>query len=336
MRKYILKIAVILSFIFVVARIHTNQEALSTIVNDTDLSGDSRIVFVKNIYGKYEGLYVMDSLGNNVRRIPNICWSRPVSPVWSPSGEWIAFGCDNGKGEPNLCISNVEGKTPDAKSLDELGECYSYPGAIDRNKIPAEVCAGAIHSVAWSPDGDRLALSCSGMICLMDLDGAMECLALSDLLGEEVYMNGIVPVDWSPTNDMLALGLRQSIYLLHSDGSDVRFFVDGWNPSWSSDGSRLAFFQSGVLCVEDFNEENRVCYDFENDDSLSASDWDAPPRFLDGKITWSSDDKSIAFSAGQLRSGGLTAIYVLHLDKGTVHQITLSFDGQFSYPDWSP
>jgi Tol biopolymer transport system component len=338
MRKMTLKIAVGIGLLLSTACTIITDGIVPTpqVTIPVSTSNDSRIVFVKNIYGKFEGLYIMDPQGNNVSRIPNVCLTRFVSPAWSPTGEWIAFGCQNGKGEQNLCVSDVDGQTPDKISLSEISGCYSYQGLIDRDQVPDQFCAGAIQSVTWSPDGNQLAVGCQGSVCVIDLDGVANCWTLSGVIGKEDLADGIVTIDWSPTSDTLVMAARHLIYMVDVNGTEAHFLVEGWSPRWSPDGNRLAFFQPEALCVEKINNGGRECYSLDGNDPSLVVDWEAPPRFLDGRIAWSPTAKSVVFSAGQTTSGWPTAIYVFEVEERIIRQITLSFDGNFSYPDWSP
>jgi Tol biopolymer transport system component len=80
-------------------------------------------------------------------------------------------------------------------------------------------CGGArCGGLAWSPDGSRLALYSAG---------APGCTG---------------------TRARPCLGATDGIYIVDADGSGLqRINADGRQPSWSPDGSRIAFLQSGEL-----------------------------------------------------------------------------------------
>ncbi|MEJ5312592.1 MAG: hypothetical protein WHX52_22735 [Anaerolineae bacterium] len=306
-----------------------------------------RIVYTKNIYGQFEGIYIMDPDGNNVNRIPMACISHPISPVWSPDGQWIAFGCRTGKLEQNLCILDQEGRTTSG-ILTNGADCYSYNGLIDIRSVSTEFCSAAIESVSWAPDGQRLAFTCphqnqsGALTCIVDLDGTiLNCWPLSLVVGIDTKRNGTTSVAWSSVTDQLALSFvaqdttKSGIYLTSIDGKSATFLTQGHNPRWSPRGNQLAFVLTGI-CIIDTDGKNLYCPYDRSKSSTVTGDWEALPNFFGGYVSWSPNGHSLVFSAGQTSSGSPTAIYTLDIRKNVIHQITNSYDGLFEYLDWSP
>jgi WD40 repeat protein len=167
-----------------------------------------RITYVKNVWTGNEGVYVTDPDGNNVKRLTSLsCTDVAISPVWSPDGNYIAFGCRGAEGN-NLCLMDTAGLWPPAPT------CFDSASLIDPEKVPSKFCDEYhVHSISWAPDGQRLAFTCpyqqgiasSELVCIIDLTGDVDCWPLSviDRGGAEIH--GMAKVAWSPTDERLAI-----------------------------------------------------------------------------------------------------------------------------------
>jgi Tol biopolymer transport system component len=289
----------------------------------------------------------MDPDGNNVERLTSLsCVAWPiVSPVWSPDGESIAFGCHGASGY-NLCITSREGLWPPAPT------CFYSASLIDPEKVPVEFCYEyRVHSVSWAPDGKRLAFTCpyrkestsSELVCIIDLNGKVDCWPVSVISGKGSRLHGVAKVDWSPTADLLALSFQwfedetSKIYLTDLDGQNSTFLVEGWNPRWSSDGERLLFFQiGGRMSVIDQDGSNLQCIYDSPENPFLVEDLDKTPLLFESTADWSPDGRFIAFAGSRGTSSGRAGIYILNLRTNEVERITILKDGFFSEPDWSP
>ena len=108
---------------------------------------------------------------------------------------------------------------------------------------------------AWSPDGSRIALSLSGVVYSIDADGANMRWVLNDR-----NIRGYAGNDslrWSPDGSRLSFVITISkeprlaarypesiIYAIGADGSNLTKIYQGErisSPTWSPDGSRIAF-----------------------------------------------------------------------------------------------
>lgn len=306
-----------------------------------------RIVYLKDIYTQFEGIYVMDPDGNNVVRVPSIGLSHYTSPVWSPDGKWLAFGCHTAEGDKgNLCITTPTGWTPEGIWLGGF-DCYEYKGVIDLEQTPTQFCTSDIKAVSWAPDGEQLAIACGyadrtgGLICTLKSDGSnIQCWPLLDVFGSAMLPGQGTPffVDWSPVQDRLAVSFdRDKIYLVDPDSKNPSFLAEGTNARWTPDGERLVFYhpESGIVSVGQNGKDLRVLYGWKIADEFVGT-WEAAPVFFDGTYSWSSNGRYLTFAAGQTLSGSPNAIYVLDTKQKTIEQVTIAFDGRFSAPDWSP
>ncbi len=146
-----------------------------------------RIAFQSNVGGPYL-VYVMDADGTNLRRITSGEMD-DRHPSWSPDGRFLAMDSGN-SARREIWISEIA--TGTRTQVTRLGAAASFPswspdgsriaffvyqaGAMDlwtverdgSAAIPLtrghateanQQCTFACHSVAWSPDGKRLALS---------------------------------------------------------------------------------------------------------------------------------------------------------------------------------
>jgi Tol biopolymer transport system component len=97
-----------------------------------------------------------------------------------------------------------------------------------------------VSSVAWSPDGDSLAIvrgwspvTLEGDIETIDLDGG----------NEKRLAKGDSPA-WSPDGTKLAYSHDGGVWTIPADGGEERSITDeGESPAWSRDGRLIAFMR---------------------------------------------------------------------------------------------
>ena len=128
--------------------------------------------------------------------------------------------------------------------------------AVDAGGGPAEMLVesqnGVVRTPTFSPDGTRIAYVDDNSdvdhgVWVMNADGSDVHQIVPDPGAGHVY-----GLEWSPTGDRIALGWggveSNGIYTFAPDGSNfTQVITDAESPSWSPDGSQLAY---SVECVE--------------------------------------------------------------------------------------
>jgi WD40 repeat protein len=210
-------------------------------------------------------LSVCFALYSHVPALSQTGYNIVQSVAWSPDGTRIAVGYDSGVVEIIDLItgeSSVIYEVPDfsraasvAWSPDGRLAVGNYYGSItilngETYNVIGDLHADSdigVHSVTWSPNGDRLAgatLSSDWRepykVHIWDVSGPEPTEPLTTL----VFYEGIGPIAWSPAGDTLAVaGYKEGVLLntqtwqatpLGGTGVDVLAFA------WSPDGSELA------------------------------------------------------------------------------------------------
>jgi Tol biopolymer transport system component len=166
--------------------------------------------------GPAGGVYAVD-VGSN--RLKELVPGPVVDAIWSPNGNALAFVRWEGGSLYGLHVIRT-----DRGSARRLTGIEAY----------------GISSIAWSPDGQRIAYKTSDSIFLIGVD-ARRTARLTD---------GDLPA-WSPDGRRLAFRRRGprgtgDLYVVNADGAHVRRLTRGVSvsskPSWSPDGKRLAFY----------------------------------------------------------------------------------------------
>jgi TolB protein len=208
-------------------------------------------------------------------------------------------------------------------------------------------------SLAWSPDGRKLAFLAAGGPVLDDLgrggcgvappdycfqlyvlnsDGSGLRNLTSKLAASRGFGAGLAsdPV-WSPDGRKIAfvrVSKRLGVYVVNADGSGVRNLTPKpagaayAAPAWSPDGRKIAFASD-----RDGNSEVYVM----NANGSGQRNLTRNPAF-DGGPVWSPDGRSIAFRSTR---DGNTDIYIMNADGSGQRNLTRS-PWHESSASWSP
>jgi Tol biopolymer transport system component len=154
--------------------------------------------------------------------------SASATPAWSPDGSLLALEAYQ------TCYTNGG-----ADACTQLG--YSSIVDLDGNRLGV---AGLYP--AWSPDGTEIVS-----------EPGTRCPVISDSTGQQLAWNprakglpsGACPLPvWSPDGRWLAAESRRGVlYLVPRRGGKAHKVADADEPTWSPDGSRLAFWRGDAL-----------------------------------------------------------------------------------------
>jgi TolB protein len=133
---------------------------------------------------------------------------------------------------------------------------------------------------------------------------------------------------------LVDLGGADRIALVNADGSGLSYLVEGRDPSWSPDGTQIAFRTGNAQR----GGGNPTSIDVIGVDGSHRHALDIPPSvgvetsWGSGPAVWSPDGSQIAFATA-------AGIYVMRLDGSDLHLVS-RYEGQLACydlePSWSP
>ena len=237
------------------------------------------------------------------------------SPVWSPSARRIAFVSadkpDIGTARWNVFVANADGTglrrlthTTQADGLDPVawaadGTRIAFTSGSGLFVVSASGTAerrlvrGDLLVPAWSPDTRKIAFGVLGSgglrVDVVNADGTARN-PLTPFLGSDLHRVDFFAIEWSPDGRHLAFSIgddrgKSHLYVMQTDG-DGRRMLSGYgeDPTWSPDGSQLAFTGSRGIWIADASGTNAR--------QLSRDPLDATPQ-------WSPNGKEIAYANRQ-------------------------------------
>lgn len=257
--------------------------------------------------------------------------------AWSPDGEKIAFagsdlyvvdgdGTDLHKLSANRPVSSYQW-SPDSQELAFAGDGLNVVNADGTEML--KLSELSIDRYAWSPVGKRIAFT-DGELYLVDSSGSN----LKQVTSFGAPELGSPFFAWSPDGTELLLSVGR-IYVVDADGNNLRqltFGPDHWGPTWSPDGTRIAFMDYAALHLIDANGANHQ--------RLSSDDGDAPGAFAP---VWSPDGRKLLFSNTKRYtyppSPAASApfdLYLINADGSNQRLLTYSYHTTVDPPRWSP
>jgi TolB protein len=204
----------------------------ATYDHDPSLSPTGKKIAFTRLHGDNFEIYAMNVDGTGQARLTFNAIDESA-PSWSPDGTKIAFARPMRNGKQDIFTMNADGS-----------------GQVNlTNTLDGET------SPSWSPDGTKIVFyrsnstCCGGDLFTMNADGTAQSLLAT---------NGFHP-SWSPDGTKIAFaaddGVVNNIYTIRSNGAgrtNLTNFTEptygdsggGGNPSWSPDGSKIAFDHS--------------------------------------------------------------------------------------------
>ena len=254
-------------------------------------------------------------------------------PWWSPTASEIAFQRES----PTLDGSDVL-FTPVARGTEvdiigagrprgfqpgggellvELGNVTSIRDAQDR-----ELGTFAGTDATWSPDGKQIAYLEGDTLWVADAAGKDPRAVETGVVRPAADVTGPV---WSPDDTEIALSTATQLLAVAADGSGSRSLFDGdnANPSWSFDGSEVAFERGapGPLTIWLVGRSGDAAH--------AAVAGTGNNRFPQ----WSPTANNLAFLSDR---DGSYALYVERIDGGAAPAKLVSAVQPGSPPRWSP
>ncbi len=276
----------------------------------------TRIVFSRRAEDGNRELWVVDSDGENLRRLTNH-GSVIITPAWSPDGRRIAF------------TSYVTG-------LPRIHELNLSTGR--ERQVPAPR-PGDYFTPSYAPDGETLVFAVSGggqRSGLHSYNIGRECCFATLTEGRSEDMAPSFSPDGRRIaffSDRLGEG-RPQIFVMPAGGgqpeliSPYRFDRPGYfsSPDWAPRGNRIAYYgridRVGFhqILVSEMGRGNRVL-------ALSTQSANSEDP------SWSPDGRHLVYTSGAGR-GAATALRIVDAVTGTTRTLVSGMD--VKYPAWSP
>jgi hypothetical protein len=246
---------------------------------------------------------------------------------WTRDGKKLAVSCTIGDSPKSICV--FEFAVEQSCLYSEKATQYTIPeqcyGVSTQEKHDSLV---KFRTISWSPNGESFVFLCRGItpntqVCVMSLDGNVYCWEWED---------EIVDVDWSTTtDDLIVADIDENLFIVSLTGEKVAYLTRGRFPSWSWDGTQIAFVKQffssdgesagwGVATINsDGTNEQWVFKPFESPEhekllerfGLHWMGFVCYDLGDDCKISWSPNDQYLIFSTNV---GNIYKVELVRLD----------------------
>ena len=183
-------------------------------------------------------------------------------PVWSPDGDWIAFGPPKTGAGLTFEVGVVKADGTEERVVAEGAHPQWSPDgtrilfeAVDEITLRSlsmhvvDVATGEVTDLGqgtnprWLPDGQRISYlrpfedPGNGQPVVMEY--VIDTVSAKG--GEPEELVPAEAIAWSPDGSSCLIVKEGVISLAHPDGSNARVVVNGWDPVWSPDGNSFVF-----------------------------------------------------------------------------------------------
>jgi Tol biopolymer transport system component len=222
---------------------------VTVVVEEPIPTEGGKIAFVKG-----GDLWIMNPDGSDQQQVTS---GVRVSfrPSWSPDGTRIAFSA-----LPDIYIVDVDGSnlvkltqrsrdcaagdpswSPDGRKIVFVDYCPMGKIAVMNIDGSSQATLADGGFPVWSPDGNRIAFAAPQGLSIISADGS----GITRIVDDNVYYSS-----WSPDGMKLAYsGFKGIISTIGADGSGLVELVEGIAPTWSLDGSKIAFGMDKVYVM---------------------------------------------------------------------------------------
>lgn len=249
--------------------------------------------------------------GSGRTLIPTDAVGEPWLAAWSPDGaKLVAATSSPGLGPLAIWVMNGDGSDP-----------VKIAEAIN------------MYQPSWSPDGDKIAYaadtSLGAAIHVVHADGTGDRVIGEPLRQENHhYYSALFSPDGTQILYDVGTGPTSDIFVIAADGSNTRQLTatgTDYSPSWSPDGSRIAFSRSEPGGSSDI-------YVMDADGSNVRRLTDGGADVTNRDPVWSPDALRVAFRMSPVIDGP-GALVIMNAD-GT-HPVTILDAGVFGF-SWQP
>jgi Tol biopolymer transport system component len=288
---------------------------------------NGKIAFNSDQVGDAE-IYKINPDGSGLKQVTNNT-VHDYDPSWSPDGSKVAFWRPRGNGSSEIFVKNTTN-----------GQLVQL---TDSNDSMSD------SSPSWSPDGSKIVFVSNNLtepersreIWVMNSDGS----GRKRLTTNSLYEGWVV---WSPDGSKIAFDTwsnENDIWVMNADGTNLQNLTNTSEntsdptiryierrPTWSPDGSRIAF--SGDYYVAENAAYASDIYAI-NADGSGEVNLTNTPTLSERAPAWSPNGRKIAFIKGSA-DFFVPDIWVMNADGTSPRNITNSSEeGEWS-PDWQP